>query len=209
VVAAYKRRRRVPFWAMAALSFLPIWGFMYARAVTAQPVEAAGPMAVGEVAYAKCASCHGGSGDGLGSAPGFTNGAIEATFPHIEDMLRWVYFGTGAYNAAGIEIYGNPERDGGPHITGSGGIMPGWGSAVNGELTDAEILGVVCHERYGLGDVDPNSEEYADEFERWCSEDSEIFAELDHGGTLAELHETAAGEGIMPIGDTPVAGSAP
>ena len=47
VVAAYKRRNRIPFWAMLALALLPLWAFMYARAVTTQAQEAAGPLAVG------------------------------------------------------------------------------------------------------------------------------------------------------------------
>ena len=209
VVAAYKRRRRIPYWAMVALSLLPVWGFMYARAVTAQPVEAAGPLALGEETYSKCASCHGGSGEGVGSAPGFAGGEVEATFPHIEDMLRWVYFGTDAYNAAGVESYGNPDREGGPRITGSNGVMPGWGAEAGGELTDAEILAVVCHERYTLGQVDPGSGDFAEEYEMWCSEESEIFLELEAGGTLAELHESDLGEGIIPIGDAPAPGNAP
>lgn len=204
VVAAYKKRSKVPFWAMAALSFLPVWGFMYARAVTAQPVEAAGPMALGQDTYGKCSSCHGGSGEGAGSTPGFADGAVFATFPHIEDQLRWVYFGTAQYNIAGVEIYGNPDRPGGPHITGSGGVMPGWGQSIGGELTDAEILGVVCHERFGLGGADYDE----DEFEKWCGEDSELFAALEDGShTLADLHELD--DTIVPIGDAPVEGLPP
>ena len=42
-----------------------------------------------------------------------------------------------------------PNREGGPHVVfgRNGAAMPAWG----GNLTDAEILGVVCHERYDLG----------------------------------------------------------
>ena len=204
VVAAYKKRSKVPFWAMAALGFLPVWGFMYARAVTAQPVEAAGPMAIGEDTYSKCSSCHGGTGEGVGSAPGFSDGQIFATFPHIEDQVRWVYYGTAAYNLAGVESYGNPDRPGGARITGSNGVMPQWGADAGGELTDAEILGVVCHERFALGGQDAAGEE----FEKWCSEESELFAALEDGsGSLATLHELD--DTIVPIGDGPVPGLPP
>ncbi|MGA1515655.1 MAG: hypothetical protein ACO37U_08345, partial [Ilumatobacteraceae bacterium] len=64
VVAAYRARRKVPFWAMAALALLPIWTFMYVRSVTAQAEEASGPLAMGAEIYANCAACHGGAGGG-------------------------------------------------------------------------------------------------------------------------------------------------
>ena len=66
VVQAYKRRRKIPVWAMLALSLLPLWAFMYARAVTTQVAEAAGPLGVGTEIYgsAGCAGCHGSDGGG-------------------------------------------------------------------------------------------------------------------------------------------------
>jgi len=204
-VAAYKRRRRIPFWAMAALGTLPLWAFLYARALTEQPVEAAGPIGIGTEVYASCASCHGGGGGGGVGYP-FVNGSVLDTFPHIEDQLRFVYFGTSSYQLAGVDVYGNPDRPGGPHVTGDRGIMPQQGSTAGGDLTDAEILSVVCHERYDLGGADANGD-YAAEFEEWCSDDSEIFADLEAGGQLADL-ETRF-EGIIPIGTEPAPGRAP
>ena len=203
VVAAYKRRSKVPFWAMTALALVPLWGFMYARAITQEVAVAAGPLAVGEETYATCAACHGGAGGG-GSGYAFTNGEVLKTFPHIEDQLRYVYYGTGEYNIAGVEIYGNPDREGGPHIAGSLGNMPGWGESIGGSLTGEEILGVICHERYALGGADATGE-YAEEFDEWCSEESEIFVDLETGGDLTTLHERFPD--IIPIGDVPVAGS--
>jgi mono/diheme cytochrome c family protein len=206
VVAAYKRRRRIPFWAMAALSVLPVWAFMYARAVTQQPEEVAGPLGIGGEVYASCASCHGaGGGGGVGYA--FTGGEVLKTFPNIEDQLRYVYFGTAEYNLAGVDIYGNPDREGGPHVTGERGVMPQQGSTVGGSLTDYEILAVVCHERYALGGADPDGA-YAEEFEQWCSEDSELFLALEGGEqSLATLHEM--NDTIIPIGDAPAPGLPP
>jgi hypothetical protein len=205
VVAAYKSRRRIPGWAMLALSLLPIWAFMYARAMTAQPQEATGPLGVGAEVYGNCSSCHGATGGG-GSGYPFTAGEVLQTFPHIEDQLRYVYFGTAEYNIEGVDVYGNPDREGGPHITGEQGVMPGWGEAAGGALHDDEILAVVCHERYTLGGADPAGD-HAEEFEEWCSEESEIFLDLEAGGLLADLEQRF--EGIMPIGDTPVPGSPP
>ena len=62
------------------------------------------------------------------SATRSNGGSVLKTFPHIEDQLRYVYYGTEGYNAAGIEIYGNPDREGGPHITGASGVMPQFGT---------------------------------------------------------------------------------
>ena len=59
--------------------------------------------------------------------------------------------------------------------------MPQQGSAAGGGLTDYEILGVVCHERYTLGGADPTSEEWAEEFEQFCSVESPVFEALESG----------------------------
>jgi len=203
VVAAYKRRKKIPMWAMLALSLLPVWAFMYARAVTTQAVEATGPLALGEENYSVCASCHGADGGG-GVGYAFTGGSVLETFPHIEDQIRWVYFGTPGYNAAGVEIYGNPDREGGPHLAGALGNMTGQSVNTDGALTDYELLGVVCHERYTLGGADPGGD-YAEEYETWCSEDSEIFADLEGGGDIRTLEERFPD--IIPIGMEPVPGS--
>ncbi|MAT06131.1 MAG: hypothetical protein CL424_13915 [Acidimicrobiaceae bacterium] len=200
VVAAYKQRRRVPFWAMAALGVLPVWAFLYARALTEQPEEVAGPIGIGAEVYASCQSCHPGGNEGVGYA--FAGGEVLETFPHIEDQIRYVYFGTEQYNIAGVEIYGNPDREGGPHITGARNVMPGFG----GELTDEEILSVVCHERFTLGGADPSGD-YAEEYETWCSEEAPVFADLEAGGALADLDQRV--EGVMPIGNEPIPGSPP
>jgi hypothetical protein len=205
VVAAYKRRKRIPFWAMLGLSLLPVWAFMYARAVTTQAEEATGPLAAGEEVYGTCSTCHGAAGQG-GIGYAFADGEVLLTFPHIEDQIRFVYFGTAQYNAAGVEIYGNPERPGGPHVTGERGVMPQQSQTISGgALTDAEILGVVCHERYTLGGADPAAD-FAEEYEKWCSEESEIFADLEAGGDVLTLADRF--DDVMPIGD-PVEGSPP
>jgi mono/diheme cytochrome c family protein len=206
VVAAFKARRRMPFWAMAAVSLLPLWGFMYVRSLTEQAEAVAGPIGVGAEVYGSCASCHGGTGGG-GVGYALADGEVLATFPHIEDHIRFVYFGTAAYNVAGVEIYGNPDREGGPHITGALGPMPAWGAEAAGELTDAELLAVVCHERYTLGGADPSAE-FAEEFELWCSEESEIFAGLEGGELMLTTLEESV-DGIIPIGTEPVPGSPP
>jgi mono/diheme cytochrome c family protein len=208
-VAAAKRRAKIPFWAMGALSLLPIWGFMYVRALTEAPEVATGPLGEGAEVFASvCSSCHGANGEG-GVGRKMNEGEVLLTFPHIEDQLRFVYYGTAGYQLAGIDVYGDPNRPDGPHLTGSLGPMPAQG----GSLTDAEILAVVCHERYTDGGADPTSEEYVEEYENWCSEEAPAFLALEEGETLPTLHEAdltgADGEPleIIPIGDAPVEGS--
>lgn len=200
VVAAYKARKKVPFWAMTALALLPVWAFMYARAVTTQAEEAAGPLAEGATIYGNCASCHGGAGQGVsGLGYAFADGEVVKTFPNIEDQLRYVYWGTSSYQLAEppIDIYGNPDREGGPHITGAQGVMPAQGAEAGGALTDNELLGVVCHERYVLGGAD-EMEEYDGEFEKWCSEESPLFSALEGGASLLALE--TVDDTIIPIG---------
>ena len=201
---------------MAALSLLPIWVFMYVRSLTAPPEEAAGPLGDRRRGVRRLPVAATAPAARAASAARSPSGEVLVTFPHIEDQLRFVYFGTAEYNLAGVAIYGNPDREGGPHVTGSFGPMPAQGQSAGGELTDAEILAVVCHERYTLGGAELDSDEYAEEFENWCSEEAPTFVALEEGATLDEL----ADEGLTerrrarrsrssPIGDAPVEGRPP
>lgn len=213
-VAAAKTRRKIPWWAMATLSLMPVWGFMYVRALTEAPEVAEGPIGVGAEVYTGCASCHGGGGEG-GVGYAFAGGEVLLSFPNIEDQLRYVYYGTGQYNIAGVEIYGNPDRPGGAHVAGALGAMPQQGETAGGDLTDEEIVAVVCHERYTLGGADPTSEQYAEEYEAWCAEEAPVYAAIEAGEFSLTMNEppTITDEGgepieIIPIGDAPVPGSA-
>ena len=111
-VAAAKSRKKIPFWAMAALSLMPVWLFMYVRTVTEAPEVASGPIGVGATVFSNCASCHGAGGEGSGSGRQFTEGEVLKTFPHIEDQLRFVYFGTANYNIADIADLRQPRPRG-------------------------------------------------------------------------------------------------
>jgi mono/diheme cytochrome c family protein len=192
-VRAAKERKKVPFFAMAVLSLLPLWAFMYVRSV--RPVEATleGPLALGVETYNSCSSCHGADGQG-GAGRALWNGEVLKTFPTIEDMLNFVYTGSEPYRG---RVYGNPDREGGAHIgvTQFGAVMPAQGAMSGGALTDAQILGVVCHERYTLGGADPASEEYAEEYATWCSPESEVFLALEDG---SESFATLEGVGTDP-----------
>jgi mono/diheme cytochrome c family protein len=201
VVAAYKARKKIPVWAMVTLSILPVWAFMYVLAMKPVTAVATGPLGDGAAVYANCASCHGAGGEGVaGGAYTFLNGSVTKTFPHIEDQLRWVKLGGTEYVNAGITIAGDPNREGGPHIVGSNGVMPGW----KANLTDAEILAAVCEERYGLGGADQASAEFL----LWCATDSAIYAALKDGSaTFDNVHEKFADKGVLEIGSVPKAGT--
>ena len=202
VVAAYKARKKIPVWAMVTLSILPVWVFMYVLALKPVVVKATGPLGDGAKAYTtSCSGCHGAGGEGVGSAYGFVGGAVMKTFPHIEDQLRWVAQGTKNYQNAAVSVYGDPNREGGAHITGaSGGQMPGW----KGNLTDADILAAVCHERYDLSGADKSIAEYA----LWCAPDSPIYAGFKDGSaTFANVGDKFKDKGALPVGDVPLAGS--
>ena len=183
-VAAAKARRKIPFWAMAALSLLPLWAFMYLLALKPEEKAVAGPLAMGTEVYGGCAGCHGADGAG-GAGQVLYQGSVLKTFPHIEDMLNFVYTGSQPYVAAGLDVYGDPDREGGPHkpLGYNGNAMPQQGEKAGGGLTEYEILAVVCHIRYDLSGADPASEQWAAEYENWCSPESPIFAGLEAGST--------------------------
>lgn len=195
VVAAYKRRKKIPMWAMATLSILPLWAFMYVRALTPGPVKASGPIADGQAEYSSCASCHNADGSGSVGRP-FINGAVLKTFPRIEDQLNFVYNGTQQFDAAGLDIYGDPNREGGPHAlySFSGSAMPGQHEA---GLTDAQILAVVCHERYDLGGAGTDVR-FDAEFEKWCAPDSEVYAGLRDGSLTFATPDLQVGTDPRP-----------
>lgn len=218
VVAAAKRRSRIPFWALAGLALLPLWMFMYVRAMTVPPAEVAGPMAVGAEMYGQCSSCHMPDGGGGAGRP-LADGEVLKTFPHIEDQLRFVAYGTGQYNAAGVSGYGNPDREGGPHTAGSfGAAMPQFLEAAGGTMTDAQILAVVCYERHEFsteGYEGFTTEDFTKEFEDWCSPESPVWQALEGGSTLAMLEGLgltgAEGDPILDvaIGTGPAPGNPP
>jgi hypothetical protein len=63
------------------------------------------------------------------------------------------------------------------------------GAKAGGALTDAQILGVVCHERYDISGADPTSEAWKAEFDTWCSPTSEIFKALEAGSSTFDSIE--------------------
>jgi hypothetical protein len=189
-VVAAKTRRKIPFWAMAGLALLPVWAFLYLVSLSPSEKVVEGPLAIGTAVYSSCAGCHGAAGAG-GAGRVLYQGETMKTFPQIEDMLNFVYNGSQRYAAADLKVYGNPEREGGAHapLSYNGNPMPMQGEKAGGALTEAEILSVVCHVRYDISGADPKSEEWAAEYETWCSPESEIFKGLEDGSTSFDTIE--------------------
>jgi mono/diheme cytochrome c family protein len=202
VVAAYKQRKKIPVWAMMTLSLLPVWGLMYVRSLTATEKVVAGPIGDGTEVYAGCASCHGTAGEG-GVGRKFSDGEVMLTFPHIEDQLNLVYTGSKAYSDEGVGPYGDASRG---HLFYNNAWMPAQGETAGGALTQAEILAVVCHVRYDLGGADRTTPEYGEEYEKWCSPESEIYLGLEDGTlTFSNLHEEIPD--TLLVGTTPRPGT--
>jgi mono/diheme cytochrome c family protein len=204
VVAAAKARKKIPFWAFATLSTLPLWAFMYVKALSPTTEKISGPLGEGAVVFAGCQGCHGLKGEG-GLGYQFSQGEVLKTFPHIEDQLRWVYAGSDAYAAAGVQIYGDPNRAGGAHVTKVKGIMPQQGAKFGGALTEAQILAVVCHERYTLGGADPAAA-YQAEYAEWCAVDAPAWTALSDGSATFDNVDTKV-KGAIKVGTAPKAGS--
>lgn len=167
-VQAAQRRRKIPIWAMPVLALLPLWAFMYALAMRPQTKELAGPLATGAEVYGQCSSCHGTGGEGGVGYP-FTNQDAILTFPALEEQVAFVESGSQVH--AG-QVYGDPNRPGGARIglARNGTAMP----AFKDSLTPAEVVAVVCHERYTLGGGDETSQEFTD----WCAPDAPKYAEV-------------------------------
>jgi mono/diheme cytochrome c family protein len=153
-IQAAKRRKRIPYWAMPVLAGLPLWGYVYVRTLEPPPAGETDPLVLGAEIYgARCASCHGGSGDGAGGAPALVDGAVVETWPDWRDHVMWVKLGDPNWPG---DTYGAQ-----PKTKASASGMP----AFAGTLSDQEIAEVVLHERQLAGeDVAEDNPDYAELF---------------------------------------------
>lgn len=141
-MSAAEGRKKIPYWVMPVLLFLPIWLIMYVGTLE-EPTREEGVIYEGGIVYAEhCASCHGGTGGG-GVGPAFTNGAIIETFAQLESQVSWVVHGTQGFVDAGLSTYGDNSKQ----LGGTGANMPAFGDALSVE----EILTAVFYERIELG----------------------------------------------------------
>jgi hypothetical protein len=158
-VQASLNRKRIPIWAMPVLAFLPVWAIIYAQTLSPPPKTELSQLDLGAQIYSQCAGCHGGSGGGGAGRP-LADGEVLQTFPNIANQLEFIRLGTAGF--AG-EPYGNPDREGGPHVGGeTGAQMPTFSA-----LSDAELLEVTRHERETLSGEEGTFEEDAEGNRLW------------------------------------------
>ena len=149
-IQAYKRRKKIPFWAMPALLALPVWAFIYANTLETPPAGSKDPLTLGKNLYAaNCSSCHGAAGGG-GAGPAFTGGAVVKTWPNFKDHILWVHTGSAKWPSTD-GTYGAEKKP-----IGAGG-MPTFGAKYGSAapLTDAEIVLIVRYEREVLAGAAP------------------------------------------------------
>lgn len=145
-VEAAIRRKRVPYWVMPVLAFMPVWAVLYAQSLTPPETKEKSQLDLGaEVYAAKCSSCHGGAGGG-GVGRKLSDGEVVKTFPNIEQQMQFIAVGTAGHEG---QPYGDPNREGGAHVGGTFGNakMPAFGESLKPE----ELLAVARHERETLG----------------------------------------------------------
>ena len=179
-----------------------------ARRSTEPPEVVEGPLGIGEEVYGGCASCHGADGGGVsGLGYQFTEGEVLKTFPNIEDQtsIRLLRY-RGLQRRRRRELRRPESRGRPPSRPGARGPMP----AQAGSLTD-ERNSSASSATSATRSAGPTPRAYLEEFEKWCSEESPVFAELE-AGTYDYTSPDAPAFGdveIMPVGPDAVPGSPP
>lgn len=142
-VEAALKRKKIPYWAMPVLAFLPLWAVIYIGGLSPSSNGEPSQLATGQAIFStNCAGCHGaGGGGGVGRV--MTDGALVATFPDIIGQLEFVWIGSNGTGPAGTP-YGDPARAGGQHKTLSynGNPMPNF----NKTLSQSQLLAVIRYE---------------------------------------------------------------
>lgn len=193
-VAAARSRKTIPVWVMPVLLFLPIWAIYYVGYLE-RPPTIGGLAFEGEEVYAQCAGCHGGGGGG-GAGRQLNGGEVLLTFPYgitdsgydgLAGQIAWVANGSnGTRDIDGGPNYGDPDRPGGAHVIGGGGLMAGFAAGLSVE----ELGAVVFHERAQFGNMEPDAViEELELIEEWIVVMEEEGIELD-GLPYDTAHET-------------------
>lgn len=135
------RKQRVPGWAMPVLVALPLWAVLYGGAFGERATSEETPVQAGSGVYKAvgCAGCHGAGGGG-GIGPAMDN--VVKAFPEFDDHVAWIRSGSAPFK-------GQPYGAEGTIATGG---MPGFPN-----LSDEEVIAVVCHERvaYAKAELPP------------------------------------------------------
>ena len=172
-VEAANKRKKIPFWAVPVLAFLPLWGVIYALTLD-PPTAKNSPITLGNEVYAGkgCSGCHGAAGGGNGNIPALIGDtAVTKVWPTPAKQVAWIALGSDGWKKAGQTTMENglPVKGG----------MPGWANSLDPE----ELMSVVLHER-----VTQNGEEF--DYAKW---------EQDFAATMEEFvpDQAAAYEKVL------------
>ncbi|MFL6206871.1 MAG: c-type cytochrome [Acidimicrobiales bacterium] len=145
-VAAAHARKKIPFWALPVLVFLPLWAYVYQATLEPAPSGELTPVEQGGLVYHECAACHGAGGAGSASVPAL-DGVLE-TWPDYRDHMLWVKLGSTGWSTY-ADTYGAPKKP-------VKGGMPAHAS-----MSDEDLALVVLYERVSFGGLTEDDEEYA------------------------------------------------
>jgi len=153
-VQASLNRKKIPLWVMPVLAVLPLWAIVYVNTLSKPRSTVLSQLDAGTAVYAQCAGCHQADGSGGAGRPLYAaaDGGVVATFPNIVGQLEFVWLGSNLTSQpAGTPgtPYGDPARSGGQHLTYSYNKNPM--PTFKGQLTQAQLLEVVRHERETFG----------------------------------------------------------
>ena len=141
-VEAFEARKKMPFWIIPVLLFLPVWGAFYFGTLERVPQGLTGLLGEGEEIYVEsgCSGCHGAEGGG-GIGPSLANGEVHLTFTTLEDQVLWIAQGSAIVGTG--QNYASPDG----RVRQVAGQMPGFGLGAANELYMEELIAVTLFER--------------------------------------------------------------
>ena len=197
-VQAANERKRMPYWAMSVMAFLPLWAIFYVGMLEPPDSDELILADNGATVYSTCASCHGADGSGTATGRQLSDGELLLTFgtePGFDGLahhLSWVYLGTSGTKRLGLDIYGNPNRPGGPREVDS--FASGMSGFSNLSLED--LVSVVYYERVVHGGLDAEKAAHTEEMLLALVADAPTFETGSPDEISALLTESAEGHGI-------------
>ena len=197
-VQAANERKRMPYWAMSVMAFLPLWAIFYVGMLEPPDSDELVLADNGATVYSTCASCHGADGSGTATGRQLNDGELLLTFgsaPGFDGLahhLSWVYLGTAGTKRLGLGFYGNPDRpDGQREVDSFASGMSGFSN-----LSLEDLVSVVYYERVVHGGLDAEKAAHTEEMLLALVADAPTFETGSPDEISALLAEAAEGHGI-------------
>ena len=126
-------------------------------------------MGVGAEVYGNCSSCHGGSRRGRQRGRPLADGEVNEDVPaHRGSVALRVLRHGGVQPRRASPVYGDPNREGGAHDTGSFGVMPARGPTP-AATSPTPRFSPSCATSATTSAVSDPRPAVAEEYELWCS----------------------------------------